>query len=69
MKTYEKPYMEIIELCEMDSVMLGLSGTKADNSEVFANPFRGFGSSPFAMGSPFGNPFANPFAGPESRLP
>jgi len=65
MKTYEKPSVEIIELRETESVMLGLSGGKADNSEVFANPFRGFGGSPFGGG----NPFSNPFAGPEPKFP
>ena len=52
MKTYIKPAIEFVELLEEESVMLlSVSGTKADNSEVFANPFRGFG----------GNPFSNPF--------
>jgi|GEM_PF-6206246 len=57
MKTYEKPTIETIELREKQSVMLSMSGSLADDSKVFANPFRGFdGSNPFG-----GNPFANPF--------
>ena len=56
MKTYEKPSVEIIKLIEKESVMLSLSGGQADDSKVFANPFRGFGGNPFG-----GNPFANPF--------
>ena len=53
MKTYIKPSLEKIELREMESVMLGLSMTNADDSEVFANPFRGLGGNPFG-GSSFG---------------
>ena len=53
MKTYEKPIIELTELREMESVMLGLSFANADDSEVFANPFRGFGGNPFG-GSSFG---------------
>lgn len=56
MKTYEKPTIESIELREMQSVMLSMSNSAADDSKVFANPFRGFGGNPFE-----GNPFANPF--------
>ena len=61
MKTYIKPAIEFVELLEEESVMLlSVSGTKADNSEVFANPFRGIGGNPFA--NPFsGNPTSNPF--------
>ena len=58
MKTYEKPSIDIVELRETESVMLSMSGSPADDSKVYANPFRGFGGNPFES-----NPFANPFEG------